>query len=322
MSRVPFVPLVLLAVVCPAGAACDSPYATPGPYAVTVVDQAWTDASRERTLPVRIYVPGASAPGRRPAVVFSHGLGGSRAGGETWGRHWASHGFVSIHVQHPGSDELLWRDRGGTTVKDALMKGMTARAYVDRVLDIRFVVDEIGRRAAAQDPLAARIDVGRLAMSGHSFGARTTQAMMGERLPVPGVGDRYADPRFVAAIAFSPSPSGPASRRAARFAGMTRPFLSVTGTRDADPMGSGMDPLQRTELFANMPPGDKYLLVLDGADHLVFDGGRTTSGDTDVERCARMVTLAFLETYLEGNAQARALLAAPPLAGAGTWQRK
>ena len=40
-------------------------------------------------------------------------------------------------------------------------------------------------------------------MSGHSFGAVTTEAVSGESLPLGG--QKFTDPRIRAAIAFSPS---------------------------------------------------------------------------------------------------------------------
>ncbi|PTY00740.1 hypothetical protein DB346_14065 [Verrucomicrobia bacterium LW23] len=100
----------------PAATPSPSPFdpdklADAGPYRVTSLEQDWTDATRSRTLPVRIYLPD-KAPGARPVIVFSHGLGGNRNGGEMWGRHWASHGYISVHLQHPGSDESIWKGDG------------------------------------------------------------------------------------------------------------------------------------------------------------------------------------------------------------------
>ena len=40
-----------------------------------------------------------------PVIVFSTGLGRSRDDCAYLGRHWASCGYVSVHVQHKGSDE-------------------------------------------------------------------------------------------------------------------------------------------------------------------------------------------------------------------------
>ena len=52
------------------------------------VDQVWQDARRQREVPVRIRWPSDALPmpaGGWPVVLFSHGLGGTRAGGEVWG---------------------------------------------------------------------------------------------------------------------------------------------------------------------------------------------------------------------------------------------
>ena len=46
-----------------------------------------SDASRMRELPLKVYLPAAKAPA--PVVLFSHGLGGNRAGSAFLGKHWA-----------------------------------------------------------------------------------------------------------------------------------------------------------------------------------------------------------------------------------------
>ena len=75
----------------------------PGSYAVATVSYDWTDSARNRKVPVKIYYP-EKGQGPFPVIVFSHGLGGSREGYEYLGRRWASHGYVSVHVQHLGSE--------------------------------------------------------------------------------------------------------------------------------------------------------------------------------------------------------------------------
>src|ERR1043166_7563974 len=67
----------------------------------------WLDTKRERTVPVKIYYP-STGNGPFPIIIFSHGLGGSRDGYEYLGRYWTSHGYVSVHVQHIGSDDAVW----------------------------------------------------------------------------------------------------------------------------------------------------------------------------------------------------------------------
>ena len=324
-------------LLCGFGVAAGSPPSTtsdvqsaPGPHAVTTLDTVWTDASRSRTIPIRMQVPAATATGTRPTIIFSHGLGGSRAGGAVWGRHWASHGFIVIHLQHPGSDDALWRNRGTTPVKEALIAGFTPAAYVNRIADVRFAVDEIARHAAAGDGVPMRVDLARLGISGHSFGARTTLAIAGERNPGLAGQHAWSDPRFKAAVAMSPSAPGAAAGWPARFGPITIPVLSITGTRDGDPFGADMPPSQRTEPFRHMPPPHKYLLVLEGVDHFVFNGGDAPRGqaqvDGAVQRYVKMVTLAFWQAWLESDSAAATWLGEPTmrdvLAGAGTWSAK
>ena len=69
----------------------------------------WQDSRRQRQVPVKIYYP-ADGAGPFPVIIFSHGLGGSREGYQYLGRHWASHGYVSVHLQHLGSDQAVWEN--------------------------------------------------------------------------------------------------------------------------------------------------------------------------------------------------------------------
>ena len=77
-------------------------------------DYDWLDPARQRQVPARIYLPAAEL-GPCPVIVFSHGLGGSRLGYSYLGRHWASHGYATVHVQHRGSDSAVWAGRTGHT---------------------------------------------------------------------------------------------------------------------------------------------------------------------------------------------------------------
>ena len=69
------------------------------------------DAARNRDIPVRVYLPANTAPA--PVILFSHGLGGSRAGSVFLGEHWAARGCVAVFLQHPGSDESVWKTNRG-----------------------------------------------------------------------------------------------------------------------------------------------------------------------------------------------------------------
>ena len=295
-------------------------YAASGPIQADVVDAAWTDAVRNRTLPLRVRLPDARGP--RPVILFSHGLGGSVDGGRYWGEQWASHGFVVIHIQHPGSDEAVWKD--AKRPARALRRAASAEQFVARVADVKFVLDELQRRQRAGDAFALRADLARIGMSGHSFGAVTTQTLAGQRFDVPrrlqAQADALADDRLRAFIAFSPSAR--TDDAVVQFKEITRPFFSVTGSADGTVgLGLGVPAYRRLLPYEGMPGPDKYLLNLDGADHMIFNGApRRRSDGADPVRdelhttLTRATTTAFWLAYLTDDAAALAWLRS----GAGT----
>jgi predicted dienelactone hydrolase len=180
---------------------------------------------------------------------------------------------------------------------------------------VKFVLDELERRAGAGDAMARRIDRQRIGLSGHSFGAVTTQAIAGQDHGAAARGHELADRRPRAFIAFSPSAR---NRSAARqFASIDRPFFSVTGTADGRVgLGLGVPPELRVLPFAAMPSGDKYLLNLYAADHMIFNGGprmRGEKGDPGRDalhvRLTRATTTAFWLAYLADDGDARSWLA-------------
>ncbi len=280
---------------------------------------------RARDIPIRVYLPAAGA--RAPVVLFSHGLGGSRAGSAFLGRHWAARGYLAVFVQHPGSDESLWRDAPVGERMAALARGASLAALRDRLADVRVVLDALVRRNGEPgDWLQGRVDPDRVGMSGHSFGAITTQALAGQR--VPGSGKNVTDPRIRAAIVMSPS----APRRAdpaLAFGSVAIPWLLMTGTRDLAPIGAA-DMASRRAVYPALPAGGKYELVLDGAEHSVFTD-RALPGDAgprDPRHHPAILALgtAFWDTWLRGDPAARVWLdgagARAVLAPQDGWQRK
>jgi predicted dienelactone hydrolase len=222
---------------------------------------AWIDERRGRELPWRLRRP--AEPGPWPLVVYSHGLGGSRDGGDAWGDAWRDAGIAVLHLQHAGSDSTVLR--GGA---QALRAAATPAQLVQRALDLRFAIDEVERRARAGEALWRELLAAAVGVAGHSFGAMTTQALAGQRYPVP---TDLADPRPRAFVALSPSS---ARTRPDAFAGITRPFLVITGSLDGDPFGSYDTGEPRERVYHGLPPGQRALLWLDGADHMTFAGNR------------------------------------------------
>ncbi|HEY3332511.1 MAG TPA: hypothetical protein VGK19_20950 [Capsulimonadaceae bacterium] len=270
LSRLALVVVIAAAFLTalPARAVPSRDWSAAGPFKVAVTEDSWRDSSRSRDIPVRIYAP-VSAPGLSAVVVFSHGLGGNRQAGETWGRQWASWGFVSVHIQHPGSDTQAIRDGTGTVTQRA-KAAMTVEQLQARAQDAVFVATEIARRAAAGVGPFANVDAKAIGFSGHSFGAKTTLAVAGETFPATLT--PMSDPRYKAFIAFSPMSRTVGDLNNA-FGSIKAPFLSLTGSQDTvEALTPSITPENRTLPFQHMARGDKYLGWLDTATHKSFGG--------------------------------------------------
>jgi dienelactone hydrolase len=251
----------------------------------TAVDETWLDARRQREVPVRVRWPSATRAvpgGGHPVVLFSHGLGGSRSGGSVWGEAWASAGFVVVHLQHHGSDLEAVRVPGG------LRAAMQPQQLLARLDDIRFVLDEIGRRhREGARPRWPDVRPDAIGMSGHSFGAHTTLGMAGQAYP--GMAP-LQETRLSAFAAFSPAVPTTGNARQA-YAAMTRPMLCLTGTLDGDVVGNGSTPEQRRAVFDALPAGHKAQLLLKDADHMSF-AGQEEGPSTPVWRALRQAPAA------------------------------
>ncbi|WP_157221144.1 alpha/beta hydrolase family protein [Flavisphingomonas formosensis] len=276
--------------------------------AIMTCDAKWHDAVRDRDVPVRIRMPAGT--GRVPVILFSHGLGGSLDGGTNWAVAWAKAGFIVVNLQHPGSDRSI-------IGSGRIAAAMAPAQLVARVDDVHFVLDRLGRRPREGVCDLRRADLAHIGMSGHSFGAHTTQAIAGQRFPIAGIA---ADPRIKAAIAFSPSPPMRGSDAVA-FGGIAIPFFSITGTEDAVPIVPNIKPKDRERPFRAMPPGGKYLLVLAGANHMMFnaqDGLRdpASTATPHIRDTVVAATTLFWRATLLGDTLAGAALvrfgATPP----------
>jgi predicted dienelactone hydrolase len=285
------------------------------------------DAARgERTVPLRIYLPTTRAAA--PVVLFSHGLGGSNRGNAFLGEHWAARGYVAVFIQHPGSDESVWREAAPAQRRAALRDAASVQNFIRRIDDVRAVLDAMERwNRDRDDPLRARLDLTRIGMSGHSFGAVTTQAVSGQRF-LRGRRD-FSDPRIDAAILFSPNAPTRGGGAESAFAAVQRPWLLMTGTHDTALIGDAKVE-SRLAVYPALPPGAKYELVLDGAEHSAFTD-RALPGDQrprnpNHHRAMLALSTAFWDAHLRGDQAARRWLegdgARSVLQGADRWQWK
>jgi dienelactone hydrolase len=301
----------------------------PGPHAVRIDRGEWFDAVRARSVPYKIYRPEVLSEDKYPVVVWSHGLGGTRDGAGFLGRYLASHGYLHVHIQHDGTDDSLWRGMPGHPWDNIRNQTIPWETVRNRYLDVTFVVDQLALMNNADGLYEGKMDFTRLGMSGHSFGALTTQVMLGQLAGRETPEDLHDD-RFLAGILYSPVPAF-RHQMGGRdvYASINKPLLHMTGTEDASPIeGFGIE--RRLEVFECAGGGDQHVLILEGGDHMVFNGSRgqlESYDDIGVHQdIIALLARAWWETWLNNDADARAFLwgdgVARYLAANGTYRRR
>lgn len=275
---------------------------------VAVIDDEVVDANRKRAIPVRIYVP--ATPGKHEVVLFSHGLGGSSKNNPYLGNHWARRGYVCVFMQHIGSDESVWRGVPARDVMKKMSAAANAETYVARIKDVPAVISQLERWNKGGHKVTGRLNLDKIGMSGHSYGAVTTQALCGQSIGP--AGPIYTDPRLDAACAMSPSPPTVGSIKAA-FGSVKIPWLLMTGTKDSSPIRSQTTPEDRTKVYPNLPNSiDKYEIVLHEGTHMAF-GERALRGSNEQSnpnhhRVILALSTAFWDACLKDDLAAKAWL--------------
>lgn len=309
----------LLAALLFASAASGATYvpsASPGEKKVETLSADWVDTARaDRKVPVKIYYPAGSDA--CPVVIFSHGLGGTREGYEIHGRYWASHGYISVHLQHEGSDDAVWRGLPPKDIMAAMRKAtMDPQAIRNRPKDVTFAIDTLEKlNKDEKSPLHKRLDLARLGMAGHSFGSWTTLAVGG--LSAGPLGQAGLDKRIKAMIPMSSPAVKIASQQAAAYGKIAIPALHMTGTLDDSPVNDTSAKERRIPYDHTPGPKEKgadcYLIIFEGGDHGIFAGGGArragrANKDAEFHKLIHQTSLAFLDAYLRDNVDAKAWL--------------
>ena len=285
------------------------------------------DEDRSRQIPLLVYLPKVNKADDPAAVIIhSHGLGGTKETSTFLGKHWAARGYVAIFTQHPGSDDSVWKDVPALQRMREMRKAASGQNLILRVQDIPAVIDQLEVWNADKDHrLYGILNLKRIGMSGHSFGALTTQYVSGQAVLGK---QRYTDKRIVAAIPMSPS-SPQVGDTGKAFGEVKIPWLCMTGTDDNSAIGNA-DVNSRLAVFPALPEKNMYELVLNKAEHSVFTE-RPLPGDSQPRnpnhhQSIKAISTAFWDACLRDDAEAKRWLDGDQVRSVletdDRWQRK
>ncbi|WP_431038602.1 alpha/beta hydrolase family protein [Streptomyces sp. P6-2-1] len=277
------------------------PLATPSPV-VSVKPLTLPAPGRGTALRIRVSAPASGE--RLPVVLFAHGFGSSLEGYGPLTDHWAAHGFVVIQPTHLDAKAL------GLAADDP----RRPRFWRFRVEDMQRVLDHLGEVVAAVPGLAGRVDTGRIAAAGHSFGGQTAGVLLGLRVtdPETGAADDLSDPRVAAGVLLATAGSGGADLtpfatthlpwlRGQDFSALRRPALVVAG--DADDLPLSVRGAEWTKDPYTLSPAPKSLLTVHGGEHSLggipgYGSAETTDADPERLALVQDVTTAYLHDVL------------------------
>jgi predicted dienelactone hydrolase len=131
--------------------------------------------------------PVAKGEKKYPVLIYNHGAGWTRFSATFLTELLASHGYIVVSIDHPGTNRTLRFSDGTAFTMDTLtfppqdpkdMKASAARSmeYLNTVAfpiwveDSRFVLDRLEAMNRAPGPFQGRLDLGRVGMLGWSFG--------------------------------------------------------------------------------------------------------------------------------------------------------
>lgn len=257
---------------------------------------------RGEDLQVKISAPVTGS--QLPIILLSHGHGSSLNGYGPLADFWAAHGFVVIQPTHLDS----------RTVGLAPDDPRTPRLWRFRVEDMKRILDHLDLLEAAVPGLRGRLDRGRIAAAGHSFGGQTAGTLLGLRVldPVSKNAEDLSDSRIKAGVLLATAGRGGADLtpfaaenlpwlKGPDFAHMTTPTLVVAGDKDELPLS-----VRGPEWLADpyhLSPGRKSLLTLFGAEHSLggitgYEVAETTDESPERVALIQRATWAYLRHAL------------------------
>ncbi len=291
-----------------------------GPYKALLKRGEFTDPARQnddgstRVIDFKLYHPiddttPLTTP--MPTIIWSHGFGGNKDGAAFLSRYLTTFGYNILHITHHGTDSSLWEGKPGHPWNHLRKAKVSRHTSLNRFHDVPFVLDAIKKWAKENPEVGELMDLENLGMSGHSFGALTTQIMAGQLTP-----DKdhnlvsLCEDRFKAGILYSVVPvkhlmSEPETIEA--YNAITLPLLHMTGTDDGSPIEDfGYE--ERLVVYNNTINAPKHLLVKQEGDHMVYNGTRGKLAANPLrerhEDIIKITALAYWDMMLKNSSEA------------------
>jgi predicted dienelactone hydrolase len=297
------------------------------------------DVSRNRRLPVDLYLPKAAPQGGSafPLIVISHGIASDRYAFAYLAEHLASYGFAVAVLEHPGSNaERIQQYFAG------LAAPPDAKEFINRPLDIKYLLDELQRREKFDPALRGKLNFQQVGAIGQSYGGYTVLALAGAQINfnklrrdcTPNNSSlnlslilqcqaadltqkNYSlnDNRIKAIIAINPIDSSVLGQTG--IGQIPVPAMLVAGSQDifAPPVSEQIRP------FTWLANPNKYLAIIENATHftaiaespankgvLPVPAGLLGPDPTPVYSYLKALSVAFLETHLLNRPEYRSYL--------------
>ncbi|MEM7618421.1 MAG: hypothetical protein AAF244_03450 [Pseudomonadota bacterium] len=283
-------------------------------YKVKIIRDVLIDEARSnRPVKIKIYYPeDCEGEQKLPVVCWSHGLGGGADGAAFLARYISEHGYVVVNMQHHGTDTTIWEGKPGHPWDVIRATEITRDMTLNRYRDVPFVLDSLPEFLVDYQDVARMADLSTIGMSGHSFGALTTQVNMGMLFPnEKNELASFSDSRFKAAIAYSPGDISHLGDfdEAQAYGAIDRPILHMTGTEDKSPLTNEGYELRLKAYQGSSDKEGKHLLVIKDADHMVFVGSRGKLGASKNrekhENIIKTFALAYWDAMLKEDEAAK-----------------
>jgi predicted dienelactone hydrolase len=260
----------------------------------------------DRTIPVHVWYPSEVAEGEHPkyqaifvdevawedvppappawktgmpVLVHSHGHKGFAGNSARMMCHFASHGWLAVAPEHVGN-----------TLGDTPDVRPLA-LYFRRPLDVRAALDLVAAPPSG-DPLDGKVDMARVAMSGHSFGTYTAWVVAGAAFDPAGIqaqcdAGEVADCTAPQLDVFTTDLSEPRAKVVLPMAGGASAFFGETGYDSAKVpvllMTGSLDDVGAGALFASVSGVDLTWVDVEGGCHQLFGLGNVQLGAAECQ---------------------------------------